>query len=125
MVTLDQERAAYAFKRAEIAGRTADARKYKKLAKGTPQMIMNSGLMPVLAFLCEKGDKEPSRKQLYDDISMWLASRGKVDRPVPLSDLMNGLFTSDAEKYRHYTSEALAVLRWIRQMASAVIQGDD
>jgi len=127
-MTLEQQRAAFAFKRVQIASRLPgekNATKYKKLAKGAPQMIMSSGLMPVLAFLCEKGEKESSREQLYKDVSMWLVDRGESGNSVALKDIMLTLVRAEPEQYRMYTSEAISILRWIRQMAAAVIQGDD
>lgn len=123
--TLEQQRAAYAFKRAGIAANLSGKtpQKYKRLAKGLPQMIMVSGLMPVLAFL--KGKEEAHHLQIYDDLSMWLVSHGSVDRSIPLSVMMAELTGATSSRYQELTAESLAVLKWIRQLAAAVIQGDD
>ena len=55
--TLDQKRAAlawgYATASRNLQGEMAD--KYRNLAKGAPALIMNSGLMPTLAFYKSKG----------------------------------------------------------------------
>ena len=124
-ITLEQQRAAYAFKRSQIAAKLSGKtpQEYKRLAKGLPQMIMVSGLMPVLAFLNEKA--EAHHLQIYDHLSMWLASRGSVDRSIPLSVMMTELTSAKSSRYQELTAESLAVLKWIRQLAAAVIQGDD
>jgi CRISPR type III-B/RAMP module-associated protein Cmr5 len=124
-ITLEQKRAAYAFKRAEIAAKLSGKtpQKYKRLAKGLPQMIMVSGLMPVLAFLHDKA--ETHHLQIYDDLSMWLASSGRVERSIPLATMMTELTGATSLRYQELTTESLAVLKLIRQLASAVIKGDD
>lgn len=123
--TLEQERAAYAFKRAtrasQLSGKTPQ--KYKRLAKGLPQMIMVSGLMPVMAFLQNKG--EPHHLQLYDDVALWLADHGKSNRSIPLATLMGEFTSADSGRYRELTTETLNMLRWLRQLASAVIKEDN
>lgn len=123
--TMEQKRAAYAFKvvtqATHLSGKTPQ--KYKNLAKGLPQMIMNSGLMPTLAFLCAKD--ETHHLQLYNHISTWLASRGQNDKIIDLTTMMNHLTNAPSLEFQALTTEALAILKWIRQLASAVIQGDE
>ena len=74
--TLDQQRAALAWGYA-TASRTLQgdlAGKYRNLAKGAPALIMNSGLMPTLAFYKGKGQAE---QQLLNDLMSALVQRLK------------------------------------------------
>ena len=58
-VSLEQQRAADAWKQSKHKGKD-----YVNLAKGLSALIMNSGLMQVLAFLHEKGGKQTHCKIL-------------------------------------------------------------
>lgn len=120
--TLDQQRAALAWQYADH-GIRAHGSEYKALAKGAPALIMNSGLMPTLAFY--NGKSQPAR-QLLDDLIRGLSVRidGQTLQAgqgaqlfVPL---MHKLQTCSAAEYLRYTDEALELLKWVRQFVDAV-----
>lgn len=97
---------------------------YKKdhvnLAKGLPALIMNSGLMQVMAFLQEKGSK-PSQRHCDDlakDLRAWLHERFP-DVSESFEGFMEALLKADSRKYQAVTTEAFAWLNWMRQMAAA------
>jgi CRISPR-associated protein Cmr5 len=98
-------------------------KEYKGLAKGAPALIMNSGLMPTLAFYSGKG--RPAQ-QLLDDLIRGLAKRldgqvlqaGQGARLFP--QFMEKLQTGSSQDYLRYTDEALEQLKWIRQFVDAV-----
>lgn len=120
--TLEQQRAADAWRCAE--GCTKD---YTKLAKGLPALIMNSGLMQTLAFLEEKGRKERNghHAQLSEHLRCWLAARfpreiGQKKREF--TPFMQALMAAKPQAFQQITAEALAWLRWVRQIAPAVQQ---
>jgi CRISPR-associated protein Cmr5 len=123
--SLDQERARFAWRQAGTQGD-----KYEKRAKGLPALIMQSGLMPVLAFLNEKG--ETHHNALRDDLCTWLQSRFPQQiKSAMFHDVMTALMGNQhgdamvhAHFYRMAAEEALAILRWIRQFASAAGGGD-
>jgi len=118
--TLEQQRAQDAWEKA--AGR---GKEYVNLAKGLPSLIMNSGLMQVMAFLHEKGkgqDSDP-HSALALDLRSWLSGRFAGVRPG-FADFMNDMMNADARMYQDITAEAFAWLRWMRQMAPARQQGD-
>ncbi|OIN90627.1 MAG: type III-B CRISPR module-associated protein Cmr5, partial [Comamonadaceae bacterium CG1_02_60_18] len=71
--TLDQQRATLAWQYA-TAGMAQHGKEYKGLAKGAPALIMNSGLMPTLAFYKGK-DKSPAAQQLLDHLICGMSSR--------------------------------------------------
>jgi len=116
---IDQKRARFAWEKV-----TGD-KEYANLAKGIPALIMQSGLMPVLAFLREK-DKD-HHKTLLSHICEWLNDRFparivRKDFDSVMRALM-GNSNSDPAGHAHFyrlaTEETLALLRWIRQFASA------
>lgn len=123
--SLDQQRARFAWNEVQNRGD-----KYEKLAKGLPALIMQSGLMPVLAFLNEKGEKQ--HNALRDHLCVWLKQQfpQKIGS-ASFSDVMTALMgnqqgdaAAHAQFYRMATEETLTILRWIRQFAAAVA-GDE
>jgi CRISPR-associated protein Cmr5 len=127
--TMEQQRAAFAWKVSE-QGIAQAQDKYTKLAKGTPALIMNSGLMQTLAFLNDKA--EVQHQQLLQHLLLWLAQRfdgettlhaqhpfpRAVARPT-FEATMQALFHARPEQFQRATSETMMVLRWIRQLAAA------
>lgn len=118
--TLEQLRAADAWKQAQ--GRGSE---YKNLAKGLPTLIMGSGLMQVMAFLYEKSGGEARNKQkhcadLGGHLRRWLQSRfPDVIQSDEFTAFMDSLLKASPATYRQISTEALAWLRWSRQMAAA------
>jgi CRISPR-associated protein Cmr5 len=117
-LTLDQQRAADAWQCAQ-KHQTED---YANLAKGLPALIMNSGLLQVLAFLKEKGSGAVSQRHcalLGDDLRAWLHRRFP-EVPVQFEGFMEALMKADSRKFQEITAESLAWLRWLRQLAAAL-----
>ena len=118
--TLDQKRAAlawgYATASRNLQGEMAD--KYRNLAKGAPALIMNSGLMPTLAFYKSRG---PAEQQLLNDLMTGLIQR-LAQQPAPRDFMafMSMLQKGESRDYLRYTDEALELLKWIRQFVDAV-----
>src|SRR6266566_8389888 len=112
-VTLEQQRAADAWKCAR--GQTAE---YAKLAKGLPALIMNSGLLQVMAFLHEKGKKESQRHcgVLGEHLRAWVSKRFSDIPADDFAEFMNALMRADPRKFQAITTECLAWLRWLRQI---------
>ena len=119
--TMEQKRAADTWARCQ--GCTSD---YQNLAKGLPALIMNSGLMQVMAFLHEKGSKNPHCRELGEHLRDWL--RRQFPQALPkaeFGDFMQALMKAEPRSFQHITAEALAWLRWTRQMAPAARVGRD
>lgn len=115
--TLEQQRAADAWRRAQGCNKD-----YVNLAKGLPALIMNSGLMHTLAFLHEKGGKQPQAhcRIVAQQMREWLRQRFPTE--IPSSDFapfMESLLKAEPRFYQQVTAEAMAWLRWLRQMAAA------
>ena len=120
--TLDQQRAALAWGYA-TAGMAQHGKEYKGLAKGAPALIMNSGLMPTLAFYNGKGR---AAQRLLDDLIRGLSQRlagqelrvGQGGQLFP--KFMEMLQHREPRDYLRHTDEALELLKWIRQFVYAV-----
>lgn len=113
--TLEQKRARHAWER--CAG-CDDG--YANLAKALPALIMNSGLMQVMAFLHEKGG---THETLAGHLRDWLHCRFG-DLPSGFTEFMEDLLKADPRRYQAVTAEAFAWLKWLRQMAAARQKGD-
>jgi len=124
--TLDQKRAAIAWQYATAGMTQQYSKEYKGLAKGAPALIMNSGLMPTLAFYSGKGG---AARLLLDDLIRGLLQRlaeqelkvGQDGQLFP--KFMEMLQKSESREYLRYTDEALELLKWIRQFVDAVEPG--
>lgn len=117
-ITLEQLRAADAWKQSQ--GRDKE---YVNLAKGLPALIMNSGLMQVMAFLHEKGRKASQAhcEVLGQHLRTWLMARFPKDiLKDDFKSFMEALMKAEPGTYQHITAEAYAWLRWVRQVAAAV-----
>ncbi|WP_126443808.1 type III-B CRISPR module-associated protein Cmr5 [Sulfuricystis multivorans] len=115
--TLEQQRAQHAWDKAGD-GIARHGRDYVNDAKGLPALIMNSGLMQVMAFLHDKGGRHETLAQHLRD---WLHQQ--CGTPSDFEGFMQHLMQADARRFQMITSEAFAWLKWLRQMASARIGG--
>lgn len=114
--TLEQLRAQDAWSKAGdgIAGHGKD---YVNDAKGLPALIMNSGLMQVMAYLEDKGGRHHT---LAQHLRSWLC--GRFPQQISSADFapfMQALMRAAPGDYQAITAEAFAWLRWLRQMAAA------
>jgi CRISPR-associated protein Cmr5 len=117
MPTLEQQRAQNAWTCAERY-----TQEHVNLAKGLPALIMNSGLMQVLAFCHEKGG---AYEVVAQQLRAWLNKRfNGVERDPGFDIFMQGLLNAAPRDYQMITAEAFAWLKWLRQMASARKGGD-
>jgi CRISPR-associated protein Cmr5 len=115
-LTLEQRRAQDAWEK--CSDYTSE---HVKIAKGLPALIMNSGLMQVLAYCHEKGG---ANEQVAQHLRIWLNGRfNGVPRDPGFEPFMQGLIQAGPSDYQSITAEALAWLRWMRQMAAARVRG--
>lgn len=119
MATLEQMRARHAWDKAGD-GVARHKKDYVNDAKGLPALIMNSGLMQVMAYLHEKGGRH---EILAEHLRDWLAHQCGLARDF--EGCMQQLFEmNDARRFQAITAEAFAWLRWLRQMAPARLKED-
>lgn len=112
--TLEQRRAQDAWNRCAQC-----TKEYVNLAKGLPALVMNSGLMQVLAFLHTKGG---THEDLARHLRDWLHRRFNLQ--ADFKGLMEDLMNARPNEFRAITAESLAWLKWLRQMAAARQKGD-
>ena len=113
--TLEQQRAANAWECSQTYGKD-----HVNVAKGLPALIMNSGLMQVLAFCNEKGGPN---KDVATHLQQWLAHRSPSLVPSGnFGVVMVSLMKAKPGEYQAITAEAFDWLRWLRQMAPARLQ---
>lgn len=97
-------------------------KEHANIAKGLPALIMNSGLMQVLAFCHEKGK---ANEQVATHLRTWLNLRfNGVARDPGFELFMQSLLKASPADYQAITTEAYAWLRWMRQMSSARLKQD-
>ncbi len=125
--TMEQRRAAHAWNCALDAKQKLERgngkegyKDYINAAKGMPALIMNSGLMQVMAY--NQGKKEPRYKLLAGHLRQWL--RKSLGTPDDFQDFMQHLLKADPREFQAITAEAFAWLRWLRQVAPAIERED-
>jgi len=115
--TLEQKRAHNAWIASEKY-----TKEHVNAAKALPALIMNSGLMQVLAFCHEKGQKESTRHmgEVATHLRTWLAGRfGQTFKSADFAVFMLALMQAQPATYQAINAEAFAWLKWLRQMAAA------
>ncbi len=96
-------------------------KEHVNIAKGLPALIMNSGLMQVLAYCHEKGK---ANEEVATHLRVWLNHRVKSVKADPgFEAFMQFLMKMSPSDYQDLTTEAFAWLRWMRQMAPARVKG--
>ncbi|MDY0072352.1 MAG: type III-B CRISPR module-associated protein Cmr5 [Thauera sp.] len=120
--TLEQQRAQNAWIACEKY-----TRDHVNFAKGLPALIMNSGLMQVLAFCHEKGRKDKTRhaEEVAGHLRSWLAPRFPrvFAKGADFAPFMQALMsTASPADYQAINAEAFAWLKWLRQMAAARVE---
>ncbi len=117
MQTLEQKRAKDAWERSG-SGVIAHGKDYVNLAKSLPALIMNSGLMQVMAFLQQKKGNSVHQR-IACDLRKWLNRQFGHDSPAEFEGFMEAMLSASPRHYQNVTNEAFAWLRWLRQLASA------
>lgn len=115
--TLEQQRAHNAWQACERY-----SKEHVNAAKGLPALIMNSGLMQVLAF-CHEKKNAPA--DVATHLRIWLAGRfPKVFKSADFGPFMQALMQATPADYQAINAEAFAWLKWLRQMAAARKAGE-
>jgi CRISPR-associated protein Cmr5 len=114
--TLEQQRAQDAWNKSAHY-----TKEHVNIAKGLPALIMNSGLMQVLAFCHEK---DGANEVVARDLRTWLNRKfNGVDHDPGFAVIMQSLMSAPPADYQAITAEAFAWLRWLRQIAPARVGG--
>ena len=119
MLTLYQQRAKYAWERAEK--NSSHGKTYVNFTKSAPAFIMANGLMQALAFYESRNKNDVAAHEIVTDVVNWLGLR--MDPPLQdasFGSMMKSLYGMPSEQYMQATRETLAMLRWLRQFADAL-----
>lgn len=109
---LEQQRAQDTWRASEHYGKEE-----VMIAKSLPALIMNSGLMQVLAFCHQKGGKHEA---VAMQLRHWLSHRFPQHLPnAEFVVFMEALMQTRSRDFQAMTTEALAWLKWLRQIAAA------
>jgi CRISPR-associated protein Cmr5 len=97
-------------------------RKYRGLVLKLPVMILTNGLGQAMAFLNSKGKRDTNdpHQIVYSHLQNWLFHEVRwtgASQP----GLIEWIFTTTSETYRHATTEVLSYLNWLRRFAEAVL----
>lgn len=114
--SVEQVRAAFAW---QAVSQHEKDKEYKAVAKSAPALLMSNGLIQSLLYLQDKGG---AAKALCDDLLAWLVDRSLVSNES-FSKQVRELTGLSAESYLRATQEAIEMLKWIKQFASALIKG--
>ncbi|MFB4203578.1 hypothetical protein KBTX_03428 [wastewater metagenome] len=135
-MTLEQRRAADAWTISQSC-----SPEFVNLAKAMPALIMNSGLMQTAAFVSDKALKaETSGVRRMDNhhltlgiaLRRWLAGQfperfgRQAGEPADpgYGPFMDALMNAEPREFQAITAEAMAWLRWVRQIAPTRQQGE-
>jgi CRISPR type III-B/RAMP module-associated protein Cmr5 len=125
--TLDQRRAAHAWRAAELAQRELGQkakREFGTPAKKLGPRILTAGLGPAVQFVIAKGEAP----KLVEALQAWLLEEGptKTGRtPGPQRDtaagapLVTDIVNGESDRLRWLTSETLAYLAWLTRFCEA------
>jgi len=131
--TIEQKRAAYAWKCVEGANKQSDnfRKRYGTLARNMASLIQVNGLGQTLAFVYSKAklaskkrsDKERANEQIFYDLSKWVKqSLGKEEEK---GDLLQIITNESSAFYRRATVEALGLIIWLRRFAEGVLPTEE
>jgi CRISPR type III-B/RAMP module-associated protein Cmr5 len=121
-ITPEQRRARHAWER--TGGLGQDAKDFANQCKQTSARILNSGLLPALAFLNAKakdrdGDSGPSgqMKECMKALVSWLPQFVGLSSDVDAESLLERLMDAPPAVLRRAQTEALAYLEWLARFA--------
>lgn len=116
--TIEQERANFCLEKTySILKKGGDKQKFKRNAMRLPQLIVNNGLVPTLAFY--KSKKEAV--DVFTALNEWLNSKFKFGNS---KDALDYCLKADFQKLRLATVEALALAEWLKRIVEAEIKDE-
>lgn len=122
--TIDQERAAAAWKAVNQVDATSSEefkKKYASWVRSAPTNVMINGLGQTLAFMLAKGkpDRSEAPAVLYMHLSDWTTKQ--MGWTQTNAGLLIELINHSSDVYRRATVEILAYLVWLKRFAEAVL----
>ena len=125
--TMEQQRAAFALQTIESylglnKTRQTELRRY---IVQIPALIHMNGLGQALAFYRMKG-RDSTHEIIYQTLGQWLCQEkaGRVFDGTE-HDLLKAITSADMFRYMAAQSEALALLEWLKKLATALLHKED
>ncbi|MGB0931981.1 MAG: type III-B CRISPR module-associated protein Cmr5 [Chitinophagales bacterium] len=129
--TLEQGRAAEAYKYAVKGSELSKNSEYKAYVKKMPMYIKTNGLGAAMSFAFAKGSQSgiPNRSKawglIYSQIEDWLKNYWDLVDFDKEETMMANLVEIKSPEYRATTIEVLALLNWMRRFAEGLITKED
>lgn len=121
--TIDQQRAAHAWKAAQQAAERKDGQ-FGNQAKNLGPRVLTAGLGPAVQFLIAKNKGEPP--ELVKALETWLIEEGPTKKSPSPRSLIEDIVNGGSDRLRWLTAEALAYLAWLTRFCEAHgLTGDD
>ena len=121
MISLEQERAKFAYEKVKSVKGKGFEEEYARYVKSAPVLILTNGLGNTLAFYKSKSKKESKEaeaySELYEHISEWLENRGFLK-----GDVLEWIINTDSLNVFYATQEVLALLNWMTKFAKAELK---
>ena len=95
-----------------------DCDNYKSYVKKIPTMIQTNGLSATLAFMYSS--KKEGYKIIYNQIDKWLKEKRKLKDSN--EELVRWIIFLESSKYKHITSEVMALFIWLKRFADGMIE---
>lgn len=126
--TIQQQRAAFAFKYVSELIDKEEAGRFRAYANSLPALVQMNGLGQAMAFACSKksgkGIEARGWAALYKLASDWLCCEDRKIFDQDSTDLMTAIVSHDQNRYRLAQAECQALLVWVRQFAGALLKDD-
>ncbi len=110
-----QEMANYAWRKTQ---QELQKENFVQLAKGAPALVMANGLMQALAYWQARG--KDAGKALVGILAGWLLKSERPETDNGFKKLMEKLHGATSSEFARDTREAIELLRWVKQFASAL-----
>lgn len=117
--TLDQRRAAHAWRVVDEAAREEGAADFRRAAKKLPAQIVNAGLGQALVVLHAK----KRAKHLEEALSHWILAERNLGSDTS-KGLLEAIVQGDSNFLRAATEECLLYLQWLNRFAEAEIKDE-
>lgn len=124
--TPEQRRAKHAWDETKhMEGEGENAKDFANQCKQTTARILNSGLMPALAFMdakiknadADKGGPSSQMQKCRDALVSWLRQFVGGTSEMNVKSLLGKLMDADGAMLRRAQAEALAYLEWLARFA--------
>ena len=123
--TMEQRRAQYALQKIEPLQKKDEKtqKELRGLLHSLPALIHMNGLGQALAFCCmkDKGQHDSAHWFAYEMIGCWLHKQCILGG----QDALRAIAASDVQHYMAATTEAQALLQWLKKFATAYLKSDD